>query len=115
MTESIFLSHPATGAVYESTSLDQARAMATTGWVLASRAEVDKAAKAAVDEQSAVYEARMANDERVEVTADSKPKGFSLDAPKATGPEASRSEAQPLMSRPTTSGAVGAVATDPEN
>jgi len=95
--ESIYLTHSESeGSVYEATSLDQAQAMASTGWKLASQSDVDKAAKATVDSQNAAYEARVASDERVVVTADSKPKGFTLDRPApGDAPSPSLSEPSP--------------------
>jgi len=95
--ESIYLTHPeAEGSVYEATSLDQAQAMATTGWKLASQADVDSAAKAIVDAQNAAYEARVVSDERVVITANSKPKGFTLDRPTpGNAPDPALSEPSP--------------------
>lgn len=51
------LTHPDTGAVYEALTADQAEAMSRLGWQPATKAEHEKAARAAVQAERAAYEA----------------------------------------------------------
>lgn len=81
LDQSIYLTHPSAGQVYEARSVEQAQAMAVDGWELASRAQVEGAQQAVADADAARYEDAMVSDARVYVFADDKPEGFTLDAP----------------------------------